>query len=229
MPARSPRKVTRRPAGEFMSKAPNRPPRKTAERVGSLLPPTAAIDPRRSLSAQVYELAREAIVSLWLKPGQAISEKEIASQLGVSRTPVREALLRLSDEGLIEVFRQSGTFVCPIKLHDVYEGLLIREALETAVVRQATRKFDRRFGRRFETLLARQRECAERGYMSAWPRGSWQSRRRIASISSDAAAASRRSSTVSPGISSNVRVTMRKPRPCGSPSSGRPTELRQSS
>jgi GntR family transcriptional regulator, rspAB operon transcriptional repressor len=145
-----------------MSKAPNRPLRKTAEGVGSLLPPTAAIDPRRSLSAQVYELAREAIVSLWLKPGQAVSEKEIASQLGVSRTPVREALLRLSDEGLIEVFRQSGTFVCPIKLHDVYEGLLIREALETAVVRQATRKFDRRFGRRFETLLARQRECAER-------------------------------------------------------------------
>ena len=70
--------------------------------------------------------------------------------------------MRLSDEGLIEVFRQSGTFVSPIKLHDVYEGLLIRETLETAVVRQATRKFDRRFESRFEALLARQRECAER-------------------------------------------------------------------
>jgi DNA-binding GntR family transcriptional regulator len=108
-------------------------------------------------------MAREAIVSLWLKPGQAISEKEIAAQLGVSRTPVREALMRLSDEGLIEVFRQSGTFVSPIKLHDVYEGLLIREALETAAVRQATRKFDRRFESRFEALLARQRKSAELG------------------------------------------------------------------
>ena len=129
--------------------------------MGPPLPPSAAIDPRRSLSAQVYELAREAIVSLWLKPGQAVSEKEIASQLGVSRTPVREALMRLSDEGLIEVFRQSGTFVSPIKLHDVYEGQLVREALEIAVVRRATRKFDRRFESRFQALLARQRECAK--------------------------------------------------------------------
>jgi GntR family transcriptional regulator, rspAB operon transcriptional repressor len=144
-----------------MSKTPNHHPRKTVEGVGSLLPPSAAIDPRRSLSAQIYELAREAIVSLWLKPGQAVSEKEIASQLGVSRTPVREALMRLSDEGLIEVFRQSGTFVSPIKLHDVYEGQLVREALELAVVRQATKKFDQRMESRFEALLARQRECAK--------------------------------------------------------------------
>src|ERR1700722_15523834 len=162
MVAQSRRKGGRRPSRDAVSKAANRRPRTIVEGVGSLLPPSAAIDPRRSLSAQIYELAREAIVSLWLKPGQAISEKEIASQLGVSRTPVREALMRLSDEGLIEVFRQSGTFVSPIKLHDVYEGLLIREALETAVVRQATRKFDRRFARRFQALLARQRECAKR-------------------------------------------------------------------
>jgi GntR family transcriptional regulator, rspAB operon transcriptional repressor len=161
MVAQSRRKARQRPSSDAVSTAANRRPRKTAEGVGSPLPPSAAIDPRRSLSAQVYELAREAIVSLWLKPGQAVSEKEIASQLGVSRTPVREALMRLSDEGLIEVFRQSGTFVSPIKLHDVYEGQLVREALEIAVVRRATRKFDRRFESRFQALLARQRECAK--------------------------------------------------------------------
>jgi DNA-binding GntR family transcriptional regulator len=161
MVAQSRRKARRRPSSDAVSKAANRRPRTIVEGVGSLLPPSAAIDPRRSLSAQIYELAREAIVSLWLKPGQAISEKEIASQLGVSRTPVREALMRLSDEGLIEVFRQSGTFVSPIKLHDVYEGQLVREALEIAVVRRATRKFDRRFESRFQALLARQRECAK--------------------------------------------------------------------
>ena len=161
MVAQSRRKARQRPSSDAVSKAVNRRPRTIVEGVGSPLPPSAAIDPRRSLSAQVYELAREAIVSLWLKPGQAISEKEIASQLGVSRTPVREALMRLSDEGLIEVFRQSGTFVSPIKLHDVYEGQLVREALEIAVVRRATRKFDRRFESRFQALLARQRECAK--------------------------------------------------------------------
>jgi GntR family transcriptional regulator, rspAB operon transcriptional repressor len=162
MIAQSPWRVRVAPRGDAMSKPLNRRPRKSVEGVGSPLPPSAAIDPRRSLSAQIYELAREAIVSLWLKPGQAVSEKEIASQLGVSRTPVREALMRLADEGLIEVFRQSGTFVSPIKLRDVYEGLLIREALETAVVRQATGRFDRQFERRFQALLARQRGCARR-------------------------------------------------------------------
>jgi GntR family transcriptional regulator, rspAB operon transcriptional repressor len=161
MVAQSRRKARQRPSSDAVSKVANRRPRTIVEGVGSPLPPSAAIDPRRSLSAQVYELAREAIVSLWLKPGQAVSEKEIASQLGVSRTPVREALMRLSDEGLIEVFRQSGTFVSPIKLHDVYEGQLVREALEIAVVRRATRKFDRRFESRFQALLARQRECAK--------------------------------------------------------------------
>ena len=161
MVAQSRRKARQRPSSDAVSKAVSRRPRTIVEGVGSPLAPSAAIDPRRSLSAQVYELAREAIVSLWLKPGQAVSEKEIASQLGVSRTPVREALMRLSDEGLIEVFRQSGTFVSPIKLHDVYEGQLVREALEIAVVRRATRKFDRRFESRFQALLARQRECAK--------------------------------------------------------------------
>jgi GntR family transcriptional regulator, rspAB operon transcriptional repressor len=144
-----------------MSKASNHRERRNTGGVDSSLPPNSAIDPRRSRSAQVYELVRESIVSLWLKPGQAVSEKEIASQLGVSRTPVREALMRLSDEGLVEVFRQSGTFVSPIKLHDVYEGELVREALEVAVVRQATKRFDRHFEGRFQALLARQRECAK--------------------------------------------------------------------
>jgi DNA-binding GntR family transcriptional regulator len=69
--------------------------------------------------------------------------------------------MRLSDEGLVEVFRQSGTFVSPIKLHDVYEGQLVRQALETAVVRQATERFDTRFESRFQALLERQRECAK--------------------------------------------------------------------
>ena len=144
-----------------MSQSPKRRPRKHNYAAPTSLPPSAAIDPRKPRSGQVYELVRDAIVSLWLKPGQAVSEKEIASQLGVSRTPVREALMRLSDEGLVEVFRRSGTFVSPIKLPEVYEGQLVREALEVAVVRQATKKFDRHFESRFDLLLARQRECAK--------------------------------------------------------------------
>jgi DNA-binding GntR family transcriptional regulator len=134
--------------------------RRDADGNASVLPSSAAIDPRQSRSAQVYDLLRDAIVSLWLKPGECISEKAIAEQLGISRTPVREALMRLSDEGLVEIFPQSGTFVSPIKLQDVLEGQVVREALELAVVRRASTRCDEAFSVRFEGLLRRQRECA---------------------------------------------------------------------
>ena len=63
------------------------------------------------MRAQVYALAQEEIVALEFKPGQPLSEKELSLRYGVSRTPVREALLQLSDESLVEIYPQAGTFV----------------------------------------------------------------------------------------------------------------------
>lgn len=72
-----------------------------------------------------------------LRPGQPVNEIEIAHQLGVSRTPVREAVKRMSDEGLIKVFAQTGTFVAEISSAAIEEAYVIRSALELESVRRA--------------------------------------------------------------------------------------------
>jgi len=91
---------------------------------------------RSPISPQIYERLRRAITTLELAPSEALSEKDLAQKLGVSRTPVREALIRLADEGLIDILPQRGSFVAPIRLKDVEDAQFIRETLEVAVVRR---------------------------------------------------------------------------------------------
>src|ERR687894_38551 len=80
---------------------------------------------------------RDAIVRVDLAPGQRLSENELAGQLGVSRTPVREALARLRDERLVAVVPQLGTFVTRISTGAVGDAQFVREALECAAIREA--------------------------------------------------------------------------------------------
>ncbi|MDP1730478.1 MAG: GntR family transcriptional regulator [Devosia sp.] len=91
----------------------------------------------RSTAQNVYELLRGDIVLGVLQPLQAIRESEIAERLGVSRTPVREALLRLANLGLVDIYPQSGTRVSPSRLEKVRAAQLIREAVEVEVARRA--------------------------------------------------------------------------------------------
>ncbi|WP_247886897.1 GntR family transcriptional regulator [Azospirillum sp. SYSU D00513] len=93
-----------------------------------------------TVAATIHRELRAEIVSLARKPGEPISEKQIAEAFGVSRTPVREAVLRLADEGLIEIFPQSGTFVARIPLASLPEDIAIRRALEEAAVRYAAER-----------------------------------------------------------------------------------------
>src|SRR4051794_27041342 len=93
-----------------------------------------------STRSQVYTIIREAIVSLRLLPGQALSENELATQYGVSRTPVREALIRLAGDGLVEVVPQLGTFVSRISELDVREAQFIREVLECTSLPEAVQR-----------------------------------------------------------------------------------------
>ncbi len=103
------------------------------------------INPRQPIAAQIYERLRRAITTLSMLPSEALSEKELSLQLGVSRTPVREALIRLADEGLIDILPQRGSFVAPIRLRDVEEAQFIRESLEVAVSRRLAGGCSRRF------------------------------------------------------------------------------------
>ena len=89
---------------------------------------------------QVYVALREGIVSAELEPGRRLSENELAEALGVSRTPVREALVRLRDERLVAIVPQLGTFVTLISTDAVADAAFVREALECAAIRRATER-----------------------------------------------------------------------------------------
>lgn len=85
----------------------------------------------------VYNVLKENIMSLSIKPGTALRKKEIAKEFEVSRTPIREAFVKLKEEGLIDVYPQRGTFVSYIDLNKVNEAKFMREALETKIIKLA--------------------------------------------------------------------------------------------
>jgi DNA-binding GntR family transcriptional regulator len=85
----------------------------------------------------LYAALRDQIVRAELAPGERLSETELGDRLGVSRTPIREALGRLRDDRLVEVRPQIGTFVSRISPQSVSDAQFIREALECTAVRVA--------------------------------------------------------------------------------------------
>ena len=85
----------------------------------------------------VYDRLRESIVTAELAPGRQLSENELAGRLGVSRTPVREALVRLRDDRLVDIVPQLGTFVARISDRALADAQFVREALECAAIRLA--------------------------------------------------------------------------------------------
>ena len=91
-----------------------------------------------TIADTIYQKLFEEIVSVKLKPGTPISEQEIAQSAGVSRTPVREAVLRLSKNQLVEVVSKSGTYVGRIPVSTLPESRIARQALEVVNVRAAS-------------------------------------------------------------------------------------------
>ena len=89
-----------------------------------------------SKTERVYEVLRRRIRELALAPGAPLRKEEIALELGVSRAPVSDAISRLAEEGLIDVFPQHGSFVALIRSADVRESLFVRTALEVEAMRR---------------------------------------------------------------------------------------------
>ncbi|MBX4259667.1 GntR family transcriptional regulator [Clostridium estertheticum] len=106
-----------------------------------------------STSKRIYHLIREKIINLNFVPGLGISEKGISEKFNVSRTPVREAFVRLAQEGLISIYPQKGTFVSLINLSSVEEARFMREHLERAVVRLACEGFPKEMFLKLEMNL----------------------------------------------------------------------------
>ena len=120
------------------------------------------------IGAGIYADLRAELVSLERLPGEPISEVELTKSYGFSRTPVREALRKLADEGLVEIFPQSGTFAARIPLAALPETIVIRKALEETSARLAAER-----ARRSQIIvllaeLERQREASRAGDRDAF-------------------------------------------------------------
>ena len=122
---------------------------------------------RRKVTDWVYEEIREAIIDLRLKPGEALREAAMAAQLGVSKTPVREALTRLEQEGLVETTSFKGAVVSgysPDDLRDIYE---LRELLEGAAARAAAGSASEAALARLGQIVQQSRELRASGDIAA--------------------------------------------------------------
>ena len=95
------------------------------------------------MTDRVYLAMRDQIVGLELEPLSMISEKRISEEMGVSRTPVREALARLAAHNLVDIYPQRGTFVSPFRRPDLERSQFLREALEVALVQRVIELPDR--------------------------------------------------------------------------------------
>ena len=121
------------------------------------------LGPRRSAAEAAYETLRDAIISLALPPGTVLARAAIASRLGVSQTPVREALIRLQEEDLIEVVPHSATRVSRIDVASAREANFLRLAVELEIVRRLAQAPTAGLAATLRGELARMREYLAQG------------------------------------------------------------------
>jgi DNA-binding GntR family transcriptional regulator len=106
------------------------------------------------IARRLVDWLRHAIVTMRIRPGEKLSEQDLARRFGVSRQPVREAFIKLAESGLVRVLPQRGTMVVKISIEAVEDARFIREAIECAVAREAARRGDAR-------ALAEVRACLD--------------------------------------------------------------------
>jgi DNA-binding GntR family transcriptional regulator len=115
---------------------------------------TGRLDRKRLAAPQVFDQLREAIVSLRMAPGTVLAREALAQQFGISQTPVRDALMRLGEEGLVDIFPQHATVVSKINIAAARQAHFLRRAIELEVVRTLAAAAD-------DALIARLRAQIE--------------------------------------------------------------------
>jgi len=116
-----------------------------------------------SKSERVYRVLRRRIRGLTMAPGAPLRKEEIALELSVSRAPVSDAISRLAEEGLVDVFPQHGSFVALIRATDVRESLFVRTALEVEAMRRLAAVADGATLRILDSNIAAQAEALAAG------------------------------------------------------------------
>jgi DNA-binding GntR family transcriptional regulator len=109
---------------------------------------------RINLRDQIYDILKKKIILREIGSGEKINEEELAKAFGVSRTPIRETLVRLEHEGIVKIVPRRGAFVVSQSLKKVIDLLQVREVLEGLVVRLATKKMK-------SDVLLRIRKCLD--------------------------------------------------------------------
>ncbi|HET8585462.1 MAG TPA: GntR family transcriptional regulator [Casimicrobiaceae bacterium] len=121
------------------------------------------LDRSRHVAPQILDRLRERIVSLDLPPGIVLQRAEIAAGFGVSQTPVRDALMRLEEEGLVDVYPQHKTVVSRIDLARARQAHFLRRAIELEVARTLATQRDGALVKRLRATIAHQRMALAAG------------------------------------------------------------------
>ena len=120
-------------------------------------------DRSRHAAPQVFEQLREMILSLALAPGTVLSRGELQQHFRLSSTPIRDALLQLQDEHLVEIFPQHATVVSPIDLALARQAQFLRRSVELEIVRTLAAAPDKALIARLNAIVAQQRAFGEAG------------------------------------------------------------------
>ena len=112
---------------------------------------------KETIRNQVYNILKENIIQANLKPGTQVSEQELGDELKVSRTPVREAMIHLAQEELVEIIPQKGTYISKINIEAVEESRYMRQILEVDITKAAAVEFPESLFFSFEENLNSQK------------------------------------------------------------------------
>lgn len=138
-------------------------PAKSVARPLSAILPRTTLDRSRHAAPQVFEQLRARIVSMELAPGTVLVRSELAEAFGVSQTPIRDALIKLGEEGLVQIFAQHATVVSRIDLAAATQAHVLRQSLELEIVeRLAAGEADLALETRLAEALAQQRALLAR-------------------------------------------------------------------
>jgi GntR family transcriptional regulator, rspAB operon transcriptional repressor len=121
------------------------------------------LDRDRQAAPQVFERLRGMIISLALPPGSALSRAALAGQFGVSSTPIRDALMRLEEEGLVDVFPQYATVVSRVDVRLAQQAHFLRQAVELEIVRLLAISRDTAIADDLNRTVALQQQFAKAG------------------------------------------------------------------
>jgi DNA-binding GntR family transcriptional regulator len=123
---------------------------------------------KENLNRKVYTVLKQMIDSNRFKPGDRINVEQITEELGVSRTPIWEAIRRLEQEGIVTNYPHSGVFVSVLTLEEALDLIAVREALETLAAKLVAKKIDEKSIQMLEEELLKQKGIVESRDLTAY-------------------------------------------------------------